>query len=256
MNLQDVSKLLIPEGEVRTIHDSSNKLLWGRVNYDTKYAGDATQEGVPSPDQPKTVNVVTGVQNIMVSDSGGNPRTFIVDLGSTELCKIDTYQDKIYKSSSGWYIHKECSKSSVNTNNITLNSNYSNIEYAQIPKPSDSVFYGNYQEMTYPLMFTHAEHIAPSGGFNKSDWYGKIFMSAQTNRYWVGFVKGTGLDTIKTDLSGAKLYYPMANSTEVQIVGTNLISQLNHVHEWLTRYGYNATVSGDLPIVIEKTNLP
>lgn len=33
-------------------------------------------------------------------------QTYTVDLGSTKLCKIGTYQDYIYKSGGNWYVHK------------------------------------------------------------------------------------------------------------------------------------------------------
>lgn len=36
--------------------------------------------------------------------------TYTIDLGATELCKIGTYQDYIYKSGDDWYVHKEISK--------------------------------------------------------------------------------------------------------------------------------------------------
>ena len=51
------------------------------------------------------------------------------------------------------------------------------------------------------------------------------------------------------------VYGALKYTTDTQITNTTLISQLNAVHEWLTRYGYNATVTGSLPIIISKTNL-
>ena len=50
-------------------------------------------------------------------------------------------------------------------------------------------------------------------------------------------------------------YYVLATATDTQITDSTLIGQLNAIHEWLTRYGYNATVSGNLPLVINQTNL-
>ena len=35
---------------------------------------------------------------------------YTIDLGATELCKIGTYQDKVYKSNGDWYVHKETGK--------------------------------------------------------------------------------------------------------------------------------------------------
>lgn len=38
------------------------------------------------------------------------PQTYPISLGSTELCKIGDYQDYIYKSGDGWYVHKAVGK--------------------------------------------------------------------------------------------------------------------------------------------------
>lgn len=67
MDMQNVSNLQTPEGAVRTIHDKDNRLIWGRLNYDTKYAGDTVQDGTPTPDAPIPVQVVTGEQTVTVS---------------------------------------------------------------------------------------------------------------------------------------------------------------------------------------------
>ena len=44
MDMQNVSNLTIPEGQVRTIHSKDSRLIWGRVAYNTKYAGDTFQQ--------------------------------------------------------------------------------------------------------------------------------------------------------------------------------------------------------------------
>ena len=365
MDMQNVSNLQIPEGTVRTIHNKDNRLIWGRVNYDTKYIGDTLQNGTPTPDAPIPVQTVTGEQTVKVTgknlfssamelgslnnqgapapstyairtvdyipvlpdttytvsnnnnyynyvyqyDDGKNiisfnaerpsytftsksntrfiklrtnagtvendlstkfqlelgstattyesyqSQSYLVDVGSIELCKIGDYQDYIYNSGNDWYVHNECGEQAVDTSAITLRSSYSNIDYAVITKPSNSVFYGNYQEMQYPLLYTHAEHSSPGGNFNNASYVGKIFMSGQANNYWVGFTKNTSLDSIKSVLNGATLYYPLTIATDTQIADATLIEQLNAVHEWLTRYGYNATVSGNLPLIVDRTNL-
>jgi hypothetical protein len=51
------------------------------------------------------------------------------------------------------------------------------------------------------------------------------------------------------------VYYALAAPTDTKITDATLVGQLNAVHEWLTRYGYNSTVSGNLPIIIDRTNL-
>ena len=43
LNVQGAKSLHIPEGDVKTIHDKDNRLLWGRVAYSPKYQGDTSQ---------------------------------------------------------------------------------------------------------------------------------------------------------------------------------------------------------------------
>ena len=43
-NVQNAKALAITEGDVKTIHDKDNRLLWGRVAYSTKYQGDTSQQ--------------------------------------------------------------------------------------------------------------------------------------------------------------------------------------------------------------------
>lgn len=50
-------------------------------------------------------------------------------------------------------------------------------------------------------------------------------------------------------------YFPLKTPVDTQITDATLISQLNAINEWLTRYGYESTVSGNLPIIIDRTNL-
>lgn len=64
----------------------------------------------PNPDYPQNIDVVTGVQTVTVDDGGSNSRTYTIDLGSIELCKIGDYQDYIYKSGDDWYVHKDIGK--------------------------------------------------------------------------------------------------------------------------------------------------
>ena len=53
-----------------------------------------------------------------------------------------------------------------------------------------------------------------------------------------------------------ELYYGiLVPQVDTQITDATLISQLDAVHEWLTRYGYSSNVTGNLPIIIDRTNL-
>lgn len=96
----------------------------------------------------------------------------------------------------------------------------------------------------------YQDYIYESGG----DWYvhraiGKI-SSYNGEAITTDYVSTTGILA-----NGATVYYCLAAATDTQITNATLVGQLDAVHEWLTRYGYNATVTGNLPIIIDRTNL-
>ena len=84
------------EGTTFTINDTSN----GRTLKFYKYEGQTTQTGTPTPSSPQSINVVTGNNTITIANSDNTQtQTYSFNLGTTELCKIGTYQDSIFKSS-------------------------------------------------------------------------------------------------------------------------------------------------------------
>lgn len=252
LNMQNVKDIEIQEGDVRTIHDKDNRLIWGRLAYDTKYAGDTVQDGTPTPDAPIPVQVVTGEQTVTIGD-GVDSEDFTISLGTTELCKIGDYQDYIYNSGDDWYIHKECGKVVFNGSE---NWNYNNMNQV----------FGVSLDATFPLRTTTNPYCDNYIGqttvtfnmvLNKHISL-QSTTSADSQRVLVKDLDiEQSFEAFKTWLSthNTTLYYPLATPTDTKITDATLIGQLNAVHEWLTRYGYNATVSGNLPIIINKTNL-
>ena len=230
MDMQNVSNLQIPEGAVR-------RLIWGRLAYDTKYVGNTIQNGTPAPDTPIAIQTVTGEQTITISD-GIDSEAFPVSLGSLELCKIGDYQDYIYKSGDDWYVHKEVGVFDLSagtyvatTGSIRGLTNAPNIKYA----PNNQTI-GSAVTSGYRIRQGQGLGVAGVGWF-----------AVDTSR--VNFNTGSSTNPVGT------LYYALAAFTDTRITDATLITQLDAVHQWLTRYGYNATVSGDLPIVIDRTNL-
>lgn len=246
--MQNVSNLTIPEGEVKAIHNPNNQLLWGRVNYDTKYAGDTAQNGTPTPDAPVAVQTVTGAQSVTVSD-GVESQTYPINLGSIELCKIGTYQDYIYKSGDDWYVHKAIEKIHANGTeawSMTILSGYhgfylNNTGAVAGSAENNPVLCDHF----IPIFSAGLNHILLSG-----TTIGRILICTDKNVFTNLTVWATWLSSNNTDI-----YYALATPTDTQITDTTLVGQLNAVHEWLTRYGYNATVSGNLPLIVDRTNL-
>lgn len=394
MDMQNISNLEIPEGEVRTIHDKGNRLLWGRVHYDTKYKGDTFQQtysgknllnyttavradsgatvtfvdngfrctttsggyaarinisglepsttytlswtlkieepclpqitafrgttqssyyfsiaptdgtasrsfttdtngtavnfwfyngkpsagqtlwtniqlekstsatsyekfvggtASPNPDYPQDVQVVTGEQTVTISD-GVNSKDFTVDLGSTELAKIGTYQDYIYKSGDDWHIRKAVAKT-VFTGSASESWQYVGGDHPRFTLNVNDIALGGGAGSTPVIVsnyFIGTDVNTMYGGLNNS-----IASHNSVHQIWIRDNSITSDIDFKTWLSthNTTVYYALATPTDTKITDNTLISQLNAAHQWLTRYGYNATVSGNLPMIIDRTNL-
>lgn len=170
-------------------------------------------------------------------------RTFTVDLGSTKLYKISTYKDYIYPNNGNWYIHRE---NGTYTADGTENVSIASTTPAMIYIPNSEALEG--QNNT--LMSTHFRY----------EWANKIgacYVSGSGHKMACGV---SGVNTVSAAQSWLSSNHPefvyiLSTPTDTQITDSTLISQLDAVNEWLTRYGYNATVTGNLPIIIDRTNL-
>lgn len=254
LNMQNVKDIEITEGDVRTIHDKDNKLIWGRLAYDTKYAGNTIQDGTPTPDAPVNIQVVTGEQTVTISD-GVDSEDYTISLGTIELCKIGTYQDYIYKNGDDWYVHKEIGKETYNGSEswqYVSTSAYQfrhTISMALSPLAVD--------QNTPPLVFVNS-YVAVSWNSGISDRPDYCVSNGSSNNVLViRNVDYTTIDGFKAFLNSNNIvvYYPLGTQTDTQITDTTLITQLNSIHQFLTRYGYNSNVTGNLPLIINQTSL-
>lgn len=265
MDMQNVAKLNISEGEVRTIHDKDGNLIWGRVNYSVRYKGDTAQAGAPTPSTPVAVQTVTGEQTISI-----NGAAHTVNLGSIELCGIGTYQDYIYKSGGKWYVHKEvghdirtCSINGIAQNQSAgdttasysgafciINSFWGNDYSTTAGVARLSEVLGVYQEQA--LSGNGAANSMVDGTFcQRSGTNDRVYFR---NTAYIGKT-GNEIKAIIGANGGTSLWWPLATPTDTEITNAALVAQLNTVEQLLTRYGYNATVSGNLPIIIDRTAL-
>lgn len=207
----------------------------------------------PSPSRPSVVNVVKGNNTITISNSDNTEsQVFPINLGDMELCKINTYQDYIYESNGNWFKKGNINKNVVNTNNVTLISSYTNIDYAAIPKQQDDIGYGIYSNAETFKCNVGKYISSPTWDSNTN--IGRISGAANKTAYWLGFEKGTSLDTIKTILANdnATMYYTLATPTDTQITDTTLITQLNNIKK---AYSYDtqtniSQTNADKPFII------
>lgn len=255
MDMQNVSNLQIPEGTVRTIHDKDNRLIWGRLAYDTKYVGNTIQNGTPAPDTPIAIQTVTGEQTMTVSD-GIDSEAFPISLSSIELCKIGDYQDYIYKSGDDWYVHKGVGKALVTgSSSESWSAQTTNVGYMYRLTLS-----GVASNPITEIANLRSNYFAPATGQQIYNVTSGGYIAQLTAAGYIRFNIGdttNKLSDFKTWLSShnTTVYYALATPTNTKITDAALIGQLNVVHEWLTRYGYNATVSGDLPIILQRDSL-
>lgn len=246
MDMQNVAKLDIPEGEVRTIHDKDGNLIWGKVSYGVKYKGDTAQTGAPTPSAPVPVQTVTGEQTISI-----NGAAHTVNLGSIELCEIGDYQDYIYKSGDKWYVHKEISKDSASGRTWEWAAFSPNGWYYS------RTSYGNYGTSTINAISDSFVGVSRDNAPNTSSAFITMANNGNIGIRNPDITGASNIAAFKTWLDGLNTswFYVLATPTDTEITNAALIAQLEAVEQWLTRYGYNATVSGNLPIIIDRTAL-
>lgn len=338
MDMQNVAKLDIPEGEVRTIHDKDGNLIWGKVSYDVKYRGDTAQAGTPTPSAPVPVKTVTGENVVKITDGQGAEQSYEVNLGKN-LADIDftsgtgngvtktlnadesitlnghttsghnfvvskdmtfepgqTYTLSVeilsgsfvpYNSTQDWAVQvnladPNASPSTISSNTLTTSG--ITIQYtSQIRRTVRVVLWFGYNSGTTSEMaifnnFTfrvqvekgstatsYAPYFTPIELCKIGDYQDYIYKSDGKwyIRKEVEKIPSYAGETISTDYisttgsltAGATIYYALVTPTDTEITNQALVAQLEAVEQWLTRYGYNATVTGDLPIIIDRTAL-
>ena len=197
----------------------------------------------PNPDYPQNVNVVTGTQTITLTD-GTISEDYTVDLGSTELCKIGTYQDYIYKSGDDWYVHKEIGKVVIDGSDdedwavsLTGTPNFF-YRYRYVYYGSNQSAFSNY--FSYKII-TSSDTDA-----------GFYMLNTNQVRFRPDFNE-LSLTDWKTWLSthNTTVYYILATPTDTKITDQTLIGQLNAVLN-STLYQPNTTISssGNLPAIL------
>lgn len=171
--------------------------------------------------------------------------SYTISLGSLELCKIGAYQDYIYNSGEDWYVHKATDGFVANGSEdwVKNGSDRQDLSVANIARGSAS----NNPVMSsrYISRFSTSVNnsVFSSGAIDALCVYDTIH--ASTTEGWKTWLAS----------NNTTFYYALATPTDTKITDATLVGQLNAVHGLLTRYGYNATVSGNLPIIISKTNL-
>ena len=178
-----------------------------------------------------------------------------IDLGSTELCKIGTYQDYIYKSGGDWYVHKEVKKT-VLDGTISWSYYQNNIFYTgsgviSTPANAATICYSdNYMGLTSQASASSFESDATN--------YGYAIDTHRTNTVVrVKNISYTDANDLKTWFTNnpTDLYYAIATPTDTKITDSTLIGQLEAVLG-MTCYDGNTYVevsASDLAAILDVT---
>lgn len=128
-----------------------------------------------------------------------------------------------------WYVEKNIGTYTINTEDITL-KNYSSVDYAAFPKPTDYVGYGKYQDN--PVYCNKATYLL-NWTANDSTNINKINAVFSNNAWWLGFPNDTTLETMQSELENTLIYYQKSTTSYIVITDENLIEQLNSVGQRL-----------------------
>lgn len=168
-----------------------------------------------------------------------------------ELCKIDDYQDYIYKSGGNWYLHEEIGKVVLNgTEGWTGTSNV----FYSLPKTDSKVTMLSLE--TYGNLKSICSHFTKD--VYEANTIGKYYSGSNNlNFNWDN--SHANLAAFKTWLASndVRLYAPLKTATDTQITDTDLIAQLEALASANsyrgTTYIDTASDGYNLPVIIAAT---
>lgn len=171
--------------------------------------------------------------------------TYPVNLGNIELCKISTYQDRIYKRNDKWYLEKYIEKNTVNGTETWLKSSSTLLDrfILNVTKPNMTFYkaYSNY--------FINTSDDATT---IKTFYMDASSTLSLNGRLVINFSNygTTTLEQFKTWLSNNNVnvyFVPSDTPTSTEITDTSLVNQLNAL--------YNATIYPITNINTDTSNL-
>lgn len=235
------------EGKSITITDNEyNKIL------DAQLFGDLMQDGSPTPTNPINVETTTGTIEITFTQ-GEKTRTYEFDLGETELCKIDNYQDKIYKENGKWYIHKEIDKiklssswnwTIVNGKNGSNMANTSNFPTKKVVDTNNPRFYCKFLDMAFLSYTVDTNNVV---GIMNAGAATQIRVKHTTGAITIADLK-TWLNN-----NDVYVYYVLTTPTDEEITDENLIKELNKLYAMNLFYG-QFTITSDVYLKLQYVN--
>jgi hypothetical protein len=190
---------------------------------------------IPNPNYPQDVEVVTGEQNIIISQNG-NIQNYPINLGNIELCKVGNYQDYIYNQNGDWYLHKE-----INNYNGSWRLGGNQLF-------DDSLIFYSLTKNAIGNK-AYSTHFSYYNGLYNQNYEGiDIFPNSNEIGIRVNKTLATTVDEFQTWLSNnnVKILYVISIPTDTQITDTTLISQLEAI----------TIAKGNIYVTTENNTLP
>lgn len=219
-----------------------------------------------------STNVTTGGTENTTSYEGSTPENWLrgcklqIERGSQvtpytpyfapKLAKVGAYTDKITKVGTKWYVEKQ-------TGSVVLDGS----ETWQSQTGSHVVISNLYTAMTgWGALPQKVQVLCPiatysgSAGCNNDSIANICAPNNVGSNFLLDLAKAEfpNIAALTSYLSANPItvYYVLAASTTTEITDATLIAQLEAVYDWVRRHGYSAFVTGDLPIIINRTALP
>lgn len=178
--------------------------------------------------------------------------TYPVNLGNIELCKINTYQDRIYKQNDKWYSYKEIGKFALNgTETVTRKATSVTDCYSFSINLGSNIYITDNTQENAPFYCNKFV----SGSRGKAWYLGNCIYPSNSSFSYGSF--GIYYDATKEmtttqfqnwlSQNGVVVYYPYATPTTTEITDTTLVNQLNAL--------YNAQLHSTTHIDTETSNL-
>lgn len=218
--------------------------------------GDVAYLRVTAYQSGQYADPITVINSLQTQLEVGTSATPYVPYYNYELCKIGDYQDYIYKNGNDWYVYKETGKVAFSGGASENWDLYIAGEVFRI-RVLDMMGQDN-QGITAPLYCKYytprAYSVITSPG--RPD-YGIAGRATAANGIAIRNKDCADVTAFKTWLGthNTTVHYILATPTYTKITDNTLISQLNAVHDWLRRYDYYGVVSGNLPIIINRSGI-
>lgn len=239
-------------GEVLTLSDTGNATL----KIDLK--GNTSQDGTPTPDYPQEIQVVTGDNTIIVSNSDNTQsQSYPVSLGNIELCKIGNYKDRIYPLNGKWYLEKNIGKVVLDGSEVWIvhGGIASWFYYDGI---IDGYVLDNTQVLIKTNYYTPKAYQGVPNLVNGECSYGSSD-GGITHRFVIKNTDYTQVQDFKNWLSthNTIVYYVLATPTTEEITDSTLISQLEEIKEAESYSGQTniSQTNDDKPFILTATAL-